>query len=77
MPVTSCPPGQWTTISDTGGSMLLTAESTGFMVSTSASDTLGTGFPLGPCESMVIGSGITVRVQPIAPVTVNAKSMVI
>ncbi len=70
MAVTNCPPGVWTDIPDTGGSMLLEARGTGFYVDTSGTKPAdpSLGYALAAMESMVIEAGIAVAVQPAQPV---------
>lgn len=65
MAVTECPGGQWTTIPDTGGAMLLRG-SCGMFVSTDGTtpaDFRGV-HALGSTESMVIEAGLVVNVWP-------------
>ena len=71
MPMTTCPPGEWTTIpAPASGDMLLEARGIGFYVSTAATPPTNPaeGYALASNESMVIASGQTVNVQPAQPV---------
>lgn len=70
MAITTCQPGVWTDIPDTGGAMLLEARGIGFYV-----DTTGTkpanpteGYALASNQSMVIDAGLPVAVQPAQPI---------
>ena len=76
MAITTCPPGQWTIVPDTGGSMLLESRGMGFYV-----DTTGTppanpaaGYALASNASLVIEAGLTVNVYPAGPKEVIAVS---
>jgi len=70
MAITECPPNAWTTIPDTGGSMLLEARGIGFYVDTTGSPPVNPaeGYALASNEAMVIAAGLTVNVQPAQPV---------
>lgn len=69
MTITTCQPGVWTDIPDTGGAMLLEARGIGFYVDTSGVKPANPAsvYALASNEAMVIAAGLTVAVQPAQP----------
>lgn len=70
MAITVCPPGEWTTIPDTGGAMLLEARGIGFYVDTTGTPPVNpaAGYALASNQAMVIEAGLAVAVRPAQPV---------
>lgn len=66
MPITECPPGQWTDIASVGADMLLEARGMGFYVDTTgtkpANPALGVALPSN--SSMIIAAAASVAVHP-------------
>ena len=70
MTITTCPPGVWTLIPDSGSDTLLEARGLGFYVDTTGAppSNPAAGYALASNRSMVIKAGLPIRVRPAQPV---------